>query len=613
MDVASVPTSRWKLLCYICNQGMGASIQCQHASCYRAYHVTCARRAKLYLSMKVSGSLVLDAGSQVSYCDKHVPSSWRKEHDTDRAILLAQSYYRRTMKGRRWASSQQSALAMLPSSVLQSGDSTEEIGIAEDAQTAAAAKKKQLQAQKSIWRLPSGAPIIPQVVFDSIEMAIARFPLRKRKEFVAEACKYWSLKREARRGAALLKRLQLQMETFSASEITRRDFSAMGPAGRARLQRRIELADQLLAQMEAIQAMTLSVRKREEVKLQDVETLKTVLDTIYFPINALLQPIIEKATQLVQSEIYPYNPKFYSQKPSNDTNGVFTEQLVKIQAKVSVREYTSVDSFSSDMFDVFKAVPGLESVSNLADAYQALEPRDYNLNAEQKETRKLAKRILKAIQPLLADAFRKEAELSKKTYEEELLTLDNPGARAPTKATAGGQKDVNEPQAVNGEAEPDSLPSPENFTIDSQTQTNGRLTPKTSRSAHANGKTQHTKINGHAATDAEVESGDATTRESLPTPTPSEQGPLVAFAHGGIPWYLNTYSPSGTEVQDERWTGGEVLRNMSEQLSEIDEEELKGLSPPLKDAEPAAVGMKEDGSAKKNSPKKKRRSTRGLR
>jgi len=39
--------------------------------------------------------------------------------------------------------------------------------------------------------------------------------------------KYWTLKREARRGAALLKRLQLQLETFSSMEMTRRDYVAM--------------------------------------------------------------------------------------------------------------------------------------------------------------------------------------------------------------------------------------------------------------------------------------------------------------------------------------------------------------------------------------------------
>ncbi len=61
-----------------------------------------------------------------------------------------------------------------------------------------------------------------------LKMRLIKFNVRKRKEFVQEACKYWTLKREARRGAALLKRLQLQMEAFSSMEITRSNFRWYG-------------------------------------------------------------------------------------------------------------------------------------------------------------------------------------------------------------------------------------------------------------------------------------------------------------------------------------------------------------------------------------------------
>src|SRR3569833_4681015 len=62
MEVEKVPRNRWKLTCYICQQRMGACIQCGNKACYQAFHVTCARRARLYLKMKNSqGALaVLD-------------------------------------------------------------------------------------------------------------------------------------------------------------------------------------------------------------------------------------------------------------------------------------------------------------------------------------------------------------------------------------------------------------------------------------------------------------------------------------------------------------------------------------------------------------------------
>lgn len=101
--------------CYLCLQKMGACIQCGNRNCFQAFHVTCARRAKLYLKMKSThaGPANFDASVLKALCDKHVPSEWRREHDVDRATAEAKTYFRRTMRGRRWADSQSSALSQV--------------------------------------------------------------------------------------------------------------------------------------------------------------------------------------------------------------------------------------------------------------------------------------------------------------------------------------------------------------------------------------------------------------------------------------------------------------------------------------------------------------------
>jgi NuA3 HAT complex component NTO1 len=223
-----------------------------------------------------------------AYCDRHSPSDWRREYDVDEAVADTKAFYRHTMRHVRWPDSQAYALS------IGSGHPMPSIEGADEDDGTGGLKRKRGQPTKS-WRLPSGAPVVPQSVYQNVDNALSRFTVIKRKEFIQEACKYWTLKREARRGAALLKRLQLQMEAFSSMEITRRNFAGMGAAGRPRLARRIEFAEHLEHDMERIRVLTDLVKQREAEKLQDVLVLKRMVDAIFFPIPRLLQPILDRA------------------------------------------------------------------------------------------------------------------------------------------------------------------------------------------------------------------------------------------------------------------------------------------------------------------------------
>ena len=297
MDVEKVPKQRWKLTCYLCRQKMGACIQCGNKNCFAAFHVTCARRAKLFLQMKSThgGPTTLDASSLKAFCDKHVPNDWRKENDVDAATADAMEFYRYAMRGRLWADNQQSAMNMAAQLPERPIPSTEEPHPKINLIVGGNNKRKRNQSTKPVWRLPSGAPVVPATVYESVESSLQRFTVRKRRDFSADMCKYWTLKREARRGAALIKRLQLQMETFSSMEITRRNFVGMGAAGRVRLERRIQFAEDRLQDVEKLRLLCDEVRQREREKLRDVELLRDIIDTVYFPIPPLLWPVLEKA------------------------------------------------------------------------------------------------------------------------------------------------------------------------------------------------------------------------------------------------------------------------------------------------------------------------------
>lgn len=299
MDVEKVPRTRWKLHCYICNQKMGACIQCGNKNCYQAFHVTCARRAHLYLKMKTrSGQLAVLDGSMVlkAFCDKHCPPDYTVEHDVPNATRAARKFFRRNMKGRIWADNHAVANVIAAQQRNATTEHSSEGSQLAGAKNAAVpGDKKKGQQPKNVWRLPSGAPVIPQAVFDVVEASLQRFPFRKRKDYLSEACRYWTLKREARRGAALLKRLQLQMDTFSSMELTRRNFAAMGPGGKDRLARRIQFAEMLIKDLEQLKDLSDETVQREQQKLEAAELEEEFVDECYFPVAKLLAPAVEKA------------------------------------------------------------------------------------------------------------------------------------------------------------------------------------------------------------------------------------------------------------------------------------------------------------------------------
>ena len=72
--------------------------------------------------------------------------------------------------------------------------------------------RKSARAYKSSFN-SSGPPVIPAKIFDRIMSYISKLKLVAKKDVVNLVCRYWSLKREARRGAPLLKRIHLEVSS----------------------------------------------------------------------------------------------------------------------------------------------------------------------------------------------------------------------------------------------------------------------------------------------------------------------------------------------------------------------------------------------------------------
>ncbi|KAK5123328.1 hypothetical protein LTR85_002759 [Meristemomyces frigidus] len=623
-DVEKVPKGRWKLNCYICNQKMGACIQCGNKNCYLAFHVTCARRAKLFLKMKSQHQGGIDTSALKAFCDKHVPPDWRRTHDTDNAIVEAKRWYRHAFKDRKWADSQTAALelgAPPPPDGGLGGDTS----MPED--TIAVTKRRRNQPQKMSWRLPSGAPVVPTVVFNTVDASMTRFTIRKRKEFVEKSCRYWTLKREARRGAALLKRLQLQLEGFSTMEVTRRNFSGMGAAGRPRLLRRIEFAELLQTDMAHLTELCAHVKEREEMRLKEVELLKELVDTVYFPIPAMLTPILQRA-----------------QKIDEKTN-LFSAGFDMLAERLRERFYTSVQDFSRDLsLEISKVVAKYNDLAGASDAnidaihnqLNEVKPgtaEHHALSQEQKEVKKLAKRLVKAVKELLEDALKKEAELKGREHEEALRKLDSMGIFASTKSTelddaedskvASKRRSVSDASAVAG-ASPDGDTemrdadehtdeavihlnvAGKNDTVPVPNKKNTPASQGTSCASSSHGRTTRTTasekptepLSPPISTDSNAVANNAAA--TAPASTANADADDV-FAQGGVPWYLEPFDPEGTTVHDERYTGRAVLRDMSEELSDMDEDTLTELAINGVEATPDGKGTEAKGGGASKS------------
>jgi NuA3 HAT complex component NTO1 len=307
---------------------------------------------------------------------------------------------------------------------------------------------------------------------------------------------------------------------------------------------------------------------------------------------------------------------------------VFKVPLQEIQGKLNQRYYTSVQSFSDDMTNGLSSVIDFAKITDISDADHQLDGVSHKLlTAEQKEQKKLAKRIIKALQPLFNDAFRKESDLAGRPFEREipnlelLLDLKLRGRQVVSTGSDDVQQTIeadvdngDEMHDGNADGTTDSTkghgalhlaPTPED-NPDDRHAARDEAADEAAIAAQLGQDTLH--ANGEPVPDLmDVDPKADNTQAAPPTPPGSDQDLLGPIHYGGIPWYMVPFEPEGTTVWEEKWTGRE--RAMSEDLSELDEEELDRLDPgevvPADGAVPATVVSK--ASQKSSARKRVRR------
>ncbi|KAG1452636.1 hypothetical protein G6F46_001262 [Rhizopus delemar] len=348
-NIANIPKSRWKLTCYICRRRQGACIQCDNKHCFTAFHVTCARWARLYMKMKPPNSHYDDVALK-AFCDKHTPKDYKEQIDVDKSIAAAQQWFlnqrhkkRQQMPRRRYVDEELEA---------DSSDNPIEDNVQK--------KKPKRKRKNSITQLLStskaarahqhhysaGAPVAPQYIMHKLEnmKCVREANLRKKSSLIKSVCRYWSLKRESKRGAPLLKRLHLEPWTASASQLKESEVEAAQKASSLM---------NLRSDLEKVRILTEQVQKREKQKLDRARKQKAYLELILFPLDYIIGPVLDQISDLDKNGIFRYP---VTQEIAPDYQTIVKEPISfsEISDKIESHAYTGFDQFENDVSLIWK-------------------------------------------------------------------------------------------------------------------------------------------------------------------------------------------------------------------------------------------------------------------
>jgi len=131
----------------------------------------------------------------------------------------------------------------------------------------------------------SGKWVIPKTIAEKIIRSLCKKkdPQQKR-QFIIDVAKYWSMKRESRGGASLLKRLHIEpWSAFSTSYVGK---------GKKKL-KTLEVLATIRNNLEKMRTMAKMIELRERRKLLITKIQKRIIETIHFPISTMVRPIFQ--------------------------------------------------------------------------------------------------------------------------------------------------------------------------------------------------------------------------------------------------------------------------------------------------------------------------------
>lgn len=332
--IERVPKSRWKLICYICKKRHGACIQCANKNCFQAFHVTCAKRAGLYMKMHGGVQGVLqDKKNLTAFCDKHVPNDY--VIDVKRGIEKTRAYFDMLLGN---GSANGNTLRTVSPKYKTLGD-----GISYYEHSNMLKKKitkPVIAAVKALrdnnnnilrWQSKKGTPIAPQLFLDKLIKLLQFLYIdgedeTSRGKLAQDICKYWSLKREWKTGP-LIKTIDTYNLSNVVSSRDAGDIIKMNNLMNNDIHKLIDVSEDII--------------KRQKLSLQSYAMDLQNLENANFSLQELIRPVITKLLSIDQTNdklLSRYRPCIVTNNnihdKGNNTNGRSSSSYSNVRERI---------------------------------------------------------------------------------------------------------------------------------------------------------------------------------------------------------------------------------------------------------------------------------------
>ncbi|KFM03277.1 Bromodomain and PHD finger-containing protein 3, partial [Aptenodytes forsteri] len=328
--INNIPPARWKLTCYICKRkGMGAAIQCHKVNCYTAFHVTCAQRAGLFMKIEPMRETSINGTTftvrKTAFCESHSPPGMVK-------------------KGSLAASGERQE-----DTVKEEGEEEANSGPPKGS-----LKKNQVKLKQKIKKKPgdvtNGRSSVPMVTVAQIpsyrlNKICSGLSFQRKNQFMQRLHNYWLLKRQARNGVPLIRRLHSHLQSQRNAEQKEQDEKTSA------VKEELKYWQKLRHDLERARLLIELIRKREKLKREQVKVQQAAMELQLTPFNVLLRTTLDLLQEKDAAQIFaePVNlneaslfPRDYLEFISNPMD--FSTMRRKLESHL----YRTLDEFEED-------------------------------------------------------------------------------------------------------------------------------------------------------------------------------------------------------------------------------------------------------------------------